>query len=141
MKFTNILVVMALMLSGGLILSFTTPTTKSASKEVVRVSQNKDLDFKIVNKTGYDIKDVFIAPSDSKDWGDDVMEGEVLKNGANVDIVFHPKATSKLWDISVGWVGYDASEEVVWSKLDLSAINKLTLKYDEKTNKTWAEKE
>lgn len=101
-------------------------------------AQNETLDFKLVNQTGYDIKDVFIAPSKSDHWGEDVMEGDILKNGAAVDLEFHPKEKSKLWDMRVGWSGYDASEDVMWTQLDLSQINKLTLKYNEKTGKTSA---
>lgn len=119
------------------LLVFTTAAAFAFAPSIVS-AQNETLDFKLVNQTGYDIKDVFIAPSDSDHWGDDVMEGDALKNGGNVDIEFHPKEKSKLWDMRVGWVGYDASNDVMWQDLDLSKINKLTIKYNEKTGKTSA---
>ncbi len=105
------------------------------------LAQNAQLDFDLVNKTGYDIEGVYLAPSASTDWGDDVLEGTVLKNNATLHLEFHPKATAKLWDLSVGWVGYSTEEDVVWEKLDLTRIERLTLHYDPKTNKTWAKVE
>jgi hypothetical protein len=101
-------------------------------------AQNALLDFDLVNKTGYDIEAVYLAPNTSTDWGDDVLEGAVLKNNATLHLEFHPKAKAKLWDLSVGWVGYSAEEDVIWEKLDLTQIERLILHYDPKTNKTWA---
>lgn len=101
-------------------------------------AQNAALDFEIVNLTGYDIEHVYIAPSSSEDWGDDVLEGGVLKKNESVSIIFSPKAKAKIWDLSVGWVGYSSDEDVEWTNLDLSTIEKLTLHYDAKQNKTWA---
>ena len=102
-------------------------------------AQNEALDFKLVNKTGYDIESVYIAPTSSTDWGDDVMgEEDILKNNESVDIVFNPKAKAAKWDMSVSWVGYAAEEDVSWTGLDLTKVNKLTITYDEKTNKTTA---
>jgi|GEM_PF-317987 len=131
-----ILAVSALLLAGVGLISAVMPSEKTA-----RVAQNKALDFTLVNQTGYDIEAVYIAPTGSKSWGDDVMSGDAIKNGKSVEIVFNPKASAKLWDMSVGWVGYDPEEDVIWEKFDLSTVNKITLKYDEKTDKTWAETE
>jgi len=67
-----------------------------------------------------------------------VLEGGVLKKNESVSIIFSPKAKAKIWDLSVGWVGYSSDEDVEWTNLDLSTIEKLTLHYDAKQNKTWA---
>jgi hypothetical protein len=100
-----------------------------------------NLDFELVNKTGYDISDVYVAPSKEREWGDDVMGKDILPNGESVEISFSRAETEKMWDMYVTWVGYDSEEDVFWTDLNLSKISKVTLYYDAKTNKTWAETE
>ncbi|MCE2789849.1 MAG: hypothetical protein LW630_08045 [Saprospiraceae bacterium] len=100
-----------------------------------------NLDFTLVNKTGYDINEVFVSPTKMKDWGEDIMGRDVLPDGESVDITFDSEETSRKWDIYVTWVGYDEDEDVFWTGFDLSKISKITLYYDLKTGKTWAETE
>lgn len=88
-------------------------------------AQNKALDFKLVNKTGVDIKSVYISPADVDEWGDDVMEEDILEDGASVDLQFHPKAEATKWDLKIEDGEGDA---IVWEALDLSKITVLTLK-------------
>jgi hypothetical protein len=99
------------------------------------------LDFTLVNKTGYDIKEIYIAPSSQEEWtdADKVTLPGILKDEAAVDIVFHPKATADKWDLRIVWV--DGGDAVEWHNFDLTEISKITLFYDEKTEKTTAETE
>jgi hypothetical protein len=94
------------------------------------------LDFTLVNKTGYGLSKVYVAPSDQESWGDDILEGKPLKDGESIDIEFDRTETAANWDLMVNWVGYD--EPVYWRKFNLSKINKITLHYNEKTEKTTA---
>lgn len=94
-----------------------------------------DLDFTLVNATGYGITAIHVAPTKSKDWGDSIIT-ETLEDGESVDITFHPKATTGKWDILVSWE--DGSPDVYWTGYDLTTINKITLKYDRKADKTSA---
>jgi hypothetical protein len=95
------------------------------------------LDFTLVNKTGYGIQGIYVAPSSSKDWGESIID-DVLAEGESVDIEFQPKAASiKKWDILVKWEDED-DPDVYWTGYDLATINKITLKYDRKANKTSA---
>lgn len=104
----------------------------------VTITQNADLDFTIVNKTGYDIKGLYVGPSGTGDWtkDDEVLHGKVFKNGASIDIEFHPRATAEKWDIMVAWTGDYENEE--WLDLDLTEINKVTLVYDRNKDVTSA---
>ncbi|MDX2227713.1 MAG: hypothetical protein SFY92_11570 [Verrucomicrobiae bacterium] len=88
-------------------------------------AENEDLDFTLVNKTGKNISSVYIAPHDSTDWGSDVMESDILRDGESVKIVFHPKATAEVWDL---WVEDKEGNSVEWESLDLTKIETLTLK-------------
>jgi len=47
-------------------------TSASASAPGVNIVQNKELDFTLVNQTGYGIKLLYIGPSNSPDWTDDM---------------------------------------------------------------------
>lgn len=110
-----------------------TPTSK--------VGKYYNLDFTLVNKTGYDISEIYVSPTKMKDWGEDIMGRDVLLNGESVDITFSTEETARKWDIYVTWVGYGEDEDVYWTGFDLSKISTITLFYDQKTGKTWAETE
>lgn len=99
---------------------------------------NEDLDFTLVNKTGYDIKSVSVGPTGDKDWTpeDEVLKGRAFKNGESLDIKFHPKETAQNWDLKVEWT--DGSPSVEWLKLNLTKIEKVTLNYDKASDKTTA---
>src|SRR5438105_10789742 len=45
-------------------------------------------DFTLVNSTGTVITHLFVGPSESSDWGDDILGRDVLDAGDSVDIVF-----------------------------------------------------
>jgi hypothetical protein len=101
------------------------------------VGAESKLDFTLVNKTGYGIKAVHVAPSSSTEWGESIID-EVLADGESVAVTFQPKAGSiAKWDLLVSWEDED-DPDVSWTGATLSTISKITLKYDRKTNKTSA---
>ncbi len=99
---------------------------------------NEELDFTLVNKTGYDIKQVSVGPTGDKDWTpeDEVLKSRAFKNGDSLDIKFHPKEKAENWDLKIEWT--DGSPSVEWLKLNLTKIEKVTLKYDKASDKTSA---
>lgn len=100
---------------------------------------NEELDFTLVNKTGYAIKKILVGPTSTKEWSDDmeILKGRAFADGATMDIKFNPKLTASKWDLKVEWA--DGSDSEQWLDLDLSKIEKLTLRYDKATDKTTAE--
>ncbi len=60
-----------------------------------------DQDFTLVNKTGIEIHNLHVSPSDENDWGDDVLGKDTLADGESVKITFHPKEESAKWDLRV----------------------------------------
>lgn len=98
-----------------------------------------NLDFTLINNTGYDISDVYVSPTNEKEWGEDIMGKDILAHGDAVDISFDGDETVKKWDMYVTWVGYESDEDVYWLGFDLSKISEISLYYDHKTGKTWAE--
>lgn len=137
MKNKVLLVGLAALLLTGLAYS-SREISASTTSPVVKATQNPDLDFTLVNATGYDIKELYISPTSKKDWdkSDEILKGKVFRNGTQIPITFHPKATAEKWDIMVAWT--DGSENDEWDGLKLTEINKITLKYDKKTDKTSA---
>ncbi len=115
-----------------------TPASSNSSSEKSDTGSNAELDFDLVNKTGYDIKAVFVGPTSTKDWSDDmeVLHGKNFGDGATLALKFHPKATAEKWDVKVEWA--DGSGTVEWLDLNLTKIEKVTLKYDKGTDKTTA---
>lgn len=97
-----------------------------------------NLDFELVNKTGYGIKEIYIAPSASDNWEENILKSE-LENGETLEVSFSPEANSKKWDLKIVWS--DGDTPVVWSGYDLTEISKLTLFYNADTEKTTAKAE
>jgi hypothetical protein len=95
-----------------------------------------DADFTLTNRTGYDIESVYVAPSKQKDWGNDHLGKSILTDGKSRFISFSKSGNNCIYDMSVSWVGYSANDDVVWERLNLCAINTITLRYDAKSNQT-----
>ena len=95
-----------------------------------------DADFTLTNRTGYDIDSVYVVPSKQRDWGIDRLGKNILADGRSRFIAFNKSGNTCIYDLSVGWVGYSASEDVVWERINLCQINTITLRYNEKTKVT-----
>ena len=87
-------------------------------------------DFTLVNDTGVDIAELYIAPSASEDWEEDVLGTDILKDGASVHVTFSPKLKAEAWDLMV----VDAEgDEITWTGLELNQISKITLHFENGT--------
>ena len=84
-------------------------------------------DFLLVNKTGVDIQEVYVAPHGSEEWQEDVMGRDMLVNGQSVKINFERQIKGKVWDLKV--VDKDGKASV-WQNLNLTEISKITLHLD-----------
>ena len=90
-------------------------------------------DFTLHNQTGKVIKEIYVGPTSSEEWGDDVMGKDVVGDGESVHITFHPKATAKHWDLKIV---FDDDKSTVWTNFDLTTIDDITISY--KDGKPWA---
>lgn len=116
------------MLSAALVLGLSTSAQAEGS----------DNDFTLVNKTGYTLDKVYVSPHDTKEWGEDIMGKDTLKDGEEVKITFSPNADADHFDVKVV---YDDKTEAIWADLELPKINKLTIHWNDKTQETTAETE
>jgi hypothetical protein len=97
-----------------------------------------DQDFTLTNKTGYTISEVYVSPSKSSEWEEDVLGQAVLADGDNVEIKFSRATTSCKWDLKVV---YDDKETAEWDGFDLCTISKISISYNRKSGETWATSE
>jgi hypothetical protein len=95
-----------------------------------------DQDFKLLNKTGYDIASVYAAPAHDDQWGDDIMGKEMLHDGSAVDINFSHKEDACHWDLKVV---YADKQTAVWSDVNLCKTSNITLHWNSKTGETTAD--
>lgn len=100
------------------------------------MAEQKNLDFKIVNATGYDIKAVYVTEAENT-WSENIMGQDLLEDAAEVEIGFEGDISECKGDLKVDWT--DDSPSVVWKGLDFCAISEVTLKYDRNTDVTTAE--
>lgn len=100
-----------------------------------RVASANDADFTLVNKTGYQIDEVYISSANSSKWGRDVMGDNALGNNRQVNITFPHGNGACIFDIKVKYQDGDTAE---WSKVDLCEYTKITLYWDAKAQKTRA---
>ena len=83
-------------------------------------------DFNLVNKTGVVISSLYITPSDSEEWGEDILGKDVLGDGENTEIKFKRTEKAAKWDLKVE---DSKGNTIEWTDLNLLEISKVTLFY------------
>jgi hypothetical protein len=99
-------------------------------------AQEARQDFVLVNRTGYDISEVYVSPGKADDWEEDVLGDDELEDGDQTTIRFKRAVKTCLWDLKVVYSDDDSS--VVWHDIDLCKISKIAISYNRKTDKTSA---
>jgi hypothetical protein len=99
-------------------------------------AQDAKQDFRLVNKTGYELKALYVSPSKSDDWQEDVLGQDTLSDGQAVNIHFNAKTRTCQWDLKVTYSEDDSS--AVWHNIDLCKVEKITIKYNRKNDETTA---
>ncbi len=94
-------------------------------------------DFTLVNKTGYDISHVYVSPSKSDDWEEDVLGKDMLEDGDYWNIKFSRAAKTCKWDLKVVYSDDDSS--AYWKGINLCEVSKITIHYNRKSDTTSAD--
>ena len=76
------------------------------------------------NSTGTSFSALYLSPSDSTAWEENVLGGEELADGAILDVRFSTEERAALWDLRVEGVDGHYAE---WKRLDLHEIHGLRL--------------
>ena len=98
-----------------------------------------DLDFTLVNRTGYEISQVFVGRESTRNWGRDILGRGTLGDAQKLDITFPDTTKSCTWDLKV--VYSDDDSTAVWHNLNLCDISKVTVHYNRRTGETTAKTE
>ncbi len=97
-----------------------------------------DADFTLVNRTGLEIRELYVSPTRRSEWGRDRLGDGTLKNGQSRHFKFGQTATCRQ-DIKV--VFEDDGSEISWDNVDLCELEKITIRYDRATRRVSAETE
>ena len=95
-----------------------------------------DADFKLKNRTGYQIDEVYVSATGRKNWGKDVMGHDALHDGSAVNIVFPHGNGACHFDIKVKYHDDDSTAE--WGDVDLCSFDSITIYWDAKNQVTRA---
>lgn len=96
------------------------------STATVEVSAQAAQDFQLVNKTGVEIFALYVSPHNENVWGEDILEAETMLANEVFDITFSRSERAKYWDLRVE---DSEGDYIVWEKLNLFEISKVTLYY------------
>jgi hypothetical protein len=88
-----------------------------------------DADFKMVNKTGYQIDSVYVSVASSNSWGSDIMGKDAVPDGTSVNITFPHGGSACKFDIKVKYNDGDTAE---WAGVDLCQYTTISLFWDGK---------
>src|SRR4051794_28070995 len=80
-------------------------------------AQASEADFRLKNKTGYQIDEVYVSQHSSARWGHDVLGRNALGDGESVKVTFPHGGTACHFDIKVKYHDDDSIAE--WSNVDL----------------------
>jgi len=81
-------------------------------------------DFTVVNNTGQTVMTLNVSPSDSNQWGPDILGSEVLANGESAEVSFDRDEERCEWDIRVT---YEDGDTGAWGGVDLCETTTITL--------------
>jgi hypothetical protein len=82
------------------------------------------LDFALINFTGTELRSVYLSPSSSSGWEENILGGTTFKDGDTLNVRFDPKEQAAKWDMRVEGVDSRYAE---WKQLDLRDISAMTL--------------
>ncbi|MEW5982588.1 MAG: hypothetical protein AB1806_09480 [Acidobacteriota bacterium] len=81
-------------------------------------------DFVLRNRIGQTIDELYISPTTTDEWEEDVLDVDLLENGEDVTIHFPRDEDECLWDFKI--ITEDDTS-VVWTKIDLCKASEVTL--------------
>ena len=98
------------------------------------VSAQGKQDFTLHNETGVTIAELYVSPTKSNLWEEDVLGQDVLLDGESLEIFFSSRTKPKFWDIKVV---DNEGESIIWERLNLLEISEVTLYFEK--GRAWAE--
>ncbi|MCQ4161326.1 argininosuccinate lyase [Roseomonas sp. GC11] len=122
-------------LARRLLLAALLPAAALAGASIAQAQGRQD--FELVNRTGYEIREVYVGATRSTEWGRDVLGQGVLPANARRQIRFSARTRDCMFDIKVVYSDDDSTAE--WRNLDLCSISRISLFWDSKRQVSRAE--
>jgi len=98
------------------------------------VARSGKQDFALHNETGVEIHELYVSPTTTDDWEEDILGVDTLPAGDSVKITFEDREHHAKWDLKV----VDSKgNSIEWEGLNLIEISDVTLHY--KDGKAWAD--
>ncbi|MDX2101598.1 MAG: hypothetical protein SF002_03555 [Alphaproteobacteria bacterium] len=101
-------------------------------------AQAQNADFRLFNQTGFEINQIYISPSNSRNWGRDRLGDETLPNGRYWTLRFPNAQSQCVQDMKVV---FSDGDEIVYERLNLCTFSRLTLRYNRSNRRVWYETE
>jgi len=92
--------------------------------------------FKLVNRTGYTISEIYVSPGKADEWASDILGKDNLDEGQTFNISFNRANKTCIWDLKVVYADDDSN--AVWHDINLCQISKVTIKYNRTSEVTSA---
>ncbi len=93
-------------------------------------------DFILHNQTGVEIDSLYVSPHSVNDWEEDILGQDTLASGESLKITFDDRDKHVHWDLKVTDKEGNSLE---WDDLNLIEISEVTLHWDPKKGKGWAD--
>ena len=98
------------------------------------VARSGKQDFVLHNSTGVEIHELYVSPTTTDEWEEDVLGVDTLPDGDSVKVTFEDREKNSKWDLKV----VDGKgNSIEWRDLNLIEISEVTLHY--KDGKAWAD--
>lgn len=98
------------------------------------IARSGKQDFVLHNETGVEIHELYVSPTTTDEWEEDVLGVDTLPNGDSIKVTFDDREKSSKWDLKV----VDGKgNRIEWRDLNLIEISEVTLHY--KDGKAWAD--
>ena len=88
------------------------------------LAQKGELNFALINFSGTSLRAIYLSPSTSNGWEENIIAGAELKDGDTVRIRFDPNQKNVEWDMRIEGVHGRYAE---WKNLKLGGISEITL--------------
>lgn len=84
-------------------------------------------DFRLLNRTGNTVREVYVSPTRANDWEEDILDVDTLADEQHVDISFDDDGRKTcMYDLKLV---YNDGESEEWDKINLCEVSKITVRY------------
>jgi len=90
-------------------------------------------DFSLVNRTGYQINEIYVSSANDRNWGRDLLGDNTLAEGRQFNVRFRPSTRACNWDIKVV---YDDGENSEFRGVNLCQVSRVTLYWNRRAGTT-----